>query len=108
MQTHPAKRIEILIEAPLARRLTDALDAGGAPGYTILPVLGGNGRSGRWSREGQVSRAGGLVCVTVVLDAALADQVLDRAFAVVEPHIGIVSMTDCEVVRPARFGGADG
>ena len=40
MQTHIAKRVEIVIEAPLERRLTEALTAAGVTGYTVLPVLG--------------------------------------------------------------------
>ncbi|HBU14412.1 MAG TPA: transcriptional regulator, partial [Gemmobacter sp.] len=52
MQTHLAKRVEIIIEAPMETRLTAALEKAGVTGFTILPVLGGSGRSGRWSREG--------------------------------------------------------
>jgi nitrogen regulatory protein PII len=48
MQTHIAKRVEIVIEAPLERRLTETLTAAGVTGYTVLPVLGGSGRSGQW------------------------------------------------------------
>lgn len=46
MQTHTAKRVEIVIEAPLERRLTEALTSAGVTGFTVLPVLGGAGRSG--------------------------------------------------------------
>ncbi|WP_316015453.1 P-II family nitrogen regulator [Roseobacter sp. HKCCA0434] len=108
MQTHPAKRIEIVIERPLLRRLTAALDSTGLPGYTVLPVWGGSGRSGPWTREGQVSAAGGMACVTIIAEAELAERALEQAFALVERHIGIVSMTDCEVVRPDRFAARDG
>jgi hypothetical protein len=45
--------------------LTDA----GVTGFTVLPVSGGSGRSGAWSRDGQVSAAGGMVAV-ICLDAA--------------------------------------
>ena len=58
MQTHLAKRVEIIIEAPMETRLTEALEQAGVTGFTVLPVLGGSGRSGRWSREGQIGRAG--------------------------------------------------
>ena len=46
MEMHQAKRVEIIIEAPMARRLTNALTEAGVTGFTILPVLGGSGRSG--------------------------------------------------------------
>jgi len=88
LQTHQAKRVEITIEAPMRSRLTDALTKAGVTGYTILPVLGGNGRSGPWSREGQVSAVGGMVCVICIVAADRKDRLLDAAFAVLERHAG--------------------
>ncbi|TCM87541.1 P-II family nitrogen regulator [Rhodovulum steppense] len=103
MQTHAAKRVEIIIEAPMERRLTAALREAGVTGYTVLPVLGGTGRSGEWSREGQVGRAGGMVAVVCLIRPERLDALLDAAFAVVERHIGVVSVTDCQVLRAERF-----
>jgi nitrogen regulatory protein PII len=103
MQTHPAKRVEIIIEAPMRRRLEEALARAGVTGYTILPVLGGNGTSGPWSRDDTVSTAGGLIAVICVVREENKDRLLDAAFAVLERHIGIVSLSDCEVVRRDRF-----
>lgn len=103
MQTHKAKRVEITIEAVMETRLTNALIKAGVTGFTVLPVLGGSGRSGQWSREGQVSRAGGMVCVVCIIRPDRLDALLDAAFAVVERHIGVVTVTDCEVLRAERF-----
>ncbi|NKX44989.1 DUF190 domain-containing protein [Roseicyclus persicicus] len=103
MQTHKAKRVEITIEAVMEGRLTAALIKAGVRGFTVLPVLGGSGRSGQWSREGQVSRAGGMVCVVCIIRPERLDALLDAAFAVVERHIGVVSVVDCEVLRAERF-----
>jgi nitrogen regulatory protein PII len=103
MQTHEAKRVEITIESVMESRLTKALLDAGVTGFTILPVLGGSGRSGHWSREGQVSRAGGMVSVVCIIRPDRLDGLLDAAFAVVERHIGVVSITDCEVLRAERF-----
>ena len=103
MQTHPAKRISIIIEAPMERRLRTALTEAGVTGYTVLPVLGGSGRSGSWSREGQVSAAGGMVNVICVVSPDKKDRLLEAAFSVVERHIGIVTISDCEVLRAERF-----
>jgi nitrogen regulatory protein PII len=103
MQTHQAKRVEIIIEAPMQRRLEDAMSRAGVTGYTILPVMAGNGASGKWSREGQVGRAGGLIAVVCIVRPELKDALLDAAFEVLERHIGIVSVTDCEVIRRERF-----
>lgn len=103
MQTHQAKRVEIIIEAPMERRLRGALESAEVTGYTVLPVLGGSGRSGGWSREGQVSSAGGMVAVICVIRPERLDALLDAAFSVVERHIGVVSVTDCAVLRAERF-----
>lgn len=102
MQTHKAKRVEIIIEAPMEKRLTDALKTAGVTGFTVLPVLGGSGRSGVWTREGQVGRSG-MVAVICLVRPERLDGLLDAAFAVVERHIGVVSVTDCDVLRAERF-----
>lgn len=102
METHIAKRVEIVIEAPLQTRLTRALNEAGVTGYTILPVLGGSGRSGQWTREGQVGRSGMIIVVCIIKPERL-DTLLDAAFAVVEKHIGVVSVTDAQVLRAERF-----
>lgn len=102
MQTHKAKRVEITIEAVMQNRLTDALQGAGVTGYTILPVLGGSGRSGDWTREGQVGRSG-MVQVVCIIRPERLDALLDAAFAVVERHIGVVCVTDCDVLRAERF-----
>ncbi|MEP5731552.1 MAG: transcriptional regulator [Sulfitobacter sp.] len=103
MQTYRAKRVEITIEAIMQSRLTDALTESGVTGYTVLPVLGGSGRSGEWSRAGQVSRASGMVQVVCIIKPERLDALLDGVFAVVERHIGVVSVADCDVLRAERF-----
>ncbi|NND22583.1 MAG: transcriptional regulator [Silicimonas sp.] len=103
MEMHQAKRVEIIIEAPLESRLTKALEDAGVTGYTVLPVLGGSGRSGKWSRDGEVSRASGMVSVVCLIRPERLDGLLKAAFAVVERHIGVVSVTDTGVLRAERF-----
>ena len=103
MQTHQAKRVEITIEAVMQSRLTDALTKAGVTGYTVLPVLGGSGRSGTWNRSGQVSRAQGMVQVLCIIRPERLDDLLEAAFEVVERHIGVVTVTDCDVLRAERF-----
>jgi nitrogen regulatory protein PII len=103
MRMHPAKRVEIIIETVMERRLTAALERAGVTGYTVLPVQGGGGRSGPWSREGQVGLAGGMVAVVCLVRAERLDTLLDAIFAVVDRHIGVVCVTDAQVVRAERF-----
>ena len=103
MEMHKAKRVEIIIEAMMERRLTDALVGVGVTGYTVLPVSGGSGRSGQWTREGQVGRASGMVAVICLVRPERLDGLLDAAFSVVSRHIGVINITDALVLRAERF-----
>ena len=103
MLTHKAKRVEITIEAIMESRLTNALKKAGVTGFTILPVLGGSGRSGAWTRAGEIGRASGMVQVICIVRPERLEVLLDPAFEVVEKHIGVVSIVDCEVLRAERF-----
>ncbi|SFJ78747.1 P-II family nitrogen regulator [Jannaschia pohangensis] len=103
MQTHPAKRVEIIIEEMMESRLCEALLKAGVKGFTVLPVHGGSGRSGHWTRAGQIGRAGGMRAVVCIVRPEALDTLLNAAFSVVERHIGVVSIVDCEVLRAERF-----
>ncbi|WP_299968868.1 transcriptional regulator [uncultured Roseobacter sp.] len=103
MKTHSAKRVEITIEAIMQSRLTAALEEAEVTGFTILPVLGGSGRSGAWTRAGEIGRASGMVQVICIVRPEKLDRLLDAAFAVVERHIGVVTIVDCDVLRAERF-----
>lgn len=103
MQTFPKKRIEIMIEAPLANRVTEALDASDVGGYTVFPAIAGKGMSGPWHRDGLVGRVGSVVQIVCVLDESRLDEVLDPVFKLVKQQIGIVTVSDVEVIRPDQF-----
>jgi len=103
MEMHDAKRVAIIIESPMERRLKDALEASEITGYTVLPVLAGSGRSGRWSSEGQVGRAGGMVQVICVVRPEKVNGLLEGVFSILERHIGVVTISDCQVLRAERF-----
>ncbi|MBC6408484.1 MAG: transcriptional regulator [Rhodobacteraceae bacterium] len=103
MKTHQAKRVAIIIESIMQSRLTEAMTSAGVTGWTVLPVLGGSGRSGEWNREGQVSRGLGMVQVVCVIRPDRLDDLLEAAFAVVDRHIGVVTVSDVEILRTERF-----
>ena len=50
-----------------------------------------------------MSRAGGMVQVICIIRPDRLDTLLDAAFAIVKKHIGVVCVTDCEVLRAERF-----
>jgi len=51
MQLVSRRKIEVLVDAPLARRIV-ALAAGvGVTRYTLMPTLGGAGEGGAWTDD---------------------------------------------------------
>ncbi|MCC5970346.1 MAG: transcriptional regulator [Pararhodobacter sp.] len=103
MKMHEAKRVEIMIEAIMESQVTRSLAAAGVTGFTILPVLGGSGRSGQWTREGSVSRASGMIAVICLVAPTRLDALLEAIFPVLDDHIGVVSVTDTQILRAERF-----
>ena len=103
MQMHQAKRVEVMIELVMEKQITRALEGAGVTGYTILPVLGGSGSSGRWTREGNVSRAGGMIAVVCLIAPHRLDGLLDALFPLLDEHIGVVSINDAQILRAERF-----
>jgi hypothetical protein len=103
MQTFPKKRVEILIERALLKRLVGELGGAGTFGYSVVPLAAGQGQSGQWASEGQIGGAAGMFAVWCIVDAAALDLVLQVVFTVVSRQIGIVSVSDVQVVRPERF-----
>ena len=102
METYSAKRVAIIIEQVMQSRLLDALDSAGGRGYSVLPVLGGSGRSGQWLGDGQITRGTGMVQVICVVRPEQLEALQDAAFAHIEHHMGIVTISDVEVLRSAR------
>ncbi|MFZ4808700.1 MAG: DUF190 domain-containing protein [Hyphomicrobiaceae bacterium] len=103
MQTHPKKRIDLLIEMPVLRRVSERLEKAGVTGYSVLPVIAGRGQTGTWSADDQIGNAGQMVAIMCIVDAAKVDTVLEAVFAVVSGQIGLVTVSDVAVVRPERF-----
>jgi nitrogen regulatory protein PII len=103
MQTFPKKQLTIILEMPLLARMRRLLDAEGVTGYTIFPALAGRGTQGPWDSEGALGDTGKMVQMLCVLDGEACDRVLDHVFALLGGQIGIVTVQDVQVVRPAHF-----
>ena len=103
MKTHPKKRIDIMVEAPLMQRVLNLLDQQNVSGYTVLPVLAGRGKDGAWHRDGVVGRAGALVMIFCIVDEQRIDEVLEPLFKLVSRQIGIVTVSDVHVIRADYF-----
>lgn len=103
MKTHLKKRIDIMVEAPLMQRVINLLDEQKVGGYTVLPVLAGRGKDGAWHRDGVVGRAGALVMIFCILDETRVNEVLAPLYAMISRQIGIVTVSDVQVIRAEMF-----
>lgn len=103
LAAHPRKRIDIFIEAPLMNRVIEALDHADVTGYTVLPAMAGRGRRGEWRRDDAVNIAGQLVCVVCITGAEKAEAVLAAVHRMLARQIGIVTVSDVNVIRADHF-----
>lgn len=103
MKTHEKKRLDIVIEAPILPRLLALLDDLAVSGYTVVPARAGRGRGGAWRRDGLVGEAGRMMLVFCVLDESRLDAVTEPVFELLEPQLGIVTVSDVSVIRSEHF-----
>ena len=103
MPLHPKKRIDIVAEAPVLKRLEALLEEAGVSGYTVLPALAGRGHHGDWNREGLAGDAGRMVAVFCIVDAARLEAILDKLQTVIARQMAIVAVSDVEVIRGDHF-----
>lgn len=95
------KRIEILADTPLVRRVTQAVEAAGISGWTVLPVASGSGRDGRW-REDSVTGTDKSLVLTVA-SAEKAALLAEELAPVLTSYGMLLTMWDVEVIRGERF-----
>ena len=103
MKTATKTRLEIVIEAPVLDRLCRKLDGLELSGYTVMPAVSGRGRNGSWSRKGEISESQRMFVLFAVLDEADLPPVLEEVYALVSSQIGIVTVSDVEVIRGDHF-----
>lgn len=96
------RKIEILVDAPLVRRIVAAAEAAGVTGYTLLPTLGGAGHGGRWSDDQLTGAEAKVMFVTITNDAKAA-ALTDALAPLLESHGLILVTSAVEVVRAAKF-----
>ncbi|MEL6414057.1 MAG: DUF190 domain-containing protein [Pseudomonadota bacterium] len=96
-------RIELIIERMAHKRACRVLEAGGMTGYTVIPAMAGYGNSKRWSRDTDLSASGDMVVIISIGDEAKVRPVLAEIGDLLGAHIGVVTVTEVEVLRPGRF-----
>ncbi|MHA7818375.1 MAG: P-II family nitrogen regulator [Erythrobacter sp.] len=101
IETVTRKRIEILADKALQKRVTDAVDRAGITGWTIVPVTSGKGREGLWREESVMGTDKVFVLTIAAEEKAMA---LAEELAPMLTNLGfILTMWDVQVIRGERF-----
>ena len=101
IETVIRKRIEILVDTALARRVTDAIDKAQITGWTVLPVTSGSGRDGRWREERVMGTDKSLILT--ISSVEKAEVLVDTLAPMLTSHGLLLTMWDVEVIRGERF-----
>jgi nitrogen regulatory protein PII len=102
MQTHPRKKLEILVEAPILKRVEEILDACGVHVFSVFDGREGRGLSGRWTDESVADALDQRLVWAVCSDEA-ATKVVERLAALFQRYPGVVVVSDVAVLRAERF-----
>lgn len=95
------KRIEILTDKALQKRVTDKIEKAGIVGWTILPVSSGKGREGVWREESVMGTDKVFVLTIAAEENAMA---LAEELAPMLTNFGFLfTMWDVQVIRGERF-----
>jgi hypothetical protein len=97
------KRIEILVDAPLIRKVTQAADAAGINGYTLLPASSGKGSNGTWSDDQVTGGVSAKELFLTVCNEEKAQAFLDRVKPLLVSHGLILFLSDVQVIRGGKF-----
>ncbi|MEE1876393.1 P-II family nitrogen regulator [Altererythrobacter litoralis] len=101
IETVTRKRIEILTDTALVKRVTDAIDRVEITGWTVTPVLSGKGREGRWREERVMGTDKVLVLTIAAEDKAM--RLAEEIAPILTSHGLLFSMWDVQVIRGERF-----
>lgn len=102
VETHKRKKIEIVIEAALLRRVTERLERRGVAAYTVVQGLEGRGTAGAWNEDQLTGAFQKLIVIAITREEKVAG-VLEDLSAFFASYPGIVCVSDVEVIRGERF-----
>ncbi len=100
---HDKRRLEIIVERMALGRACNVLEEAKLTGYTVLPAMAGYGGNQRWRSEGDLSTTEDMVVIIAIGDAETVDRALRNLHRLLNRHVGVLSVSDVQVLRPDRF-----
>lgn len=102
MQTHKRKKLEILVEAPILKRVEEILEACGVHVFSVFDGREGRGLSGRWTDQSVADALDQRLVLAVTTDE-VAEKVFERLALLFQRYPGVILASDVEVMRADRF-----
>jgi len=102
VQTVTRKRIEILVDTPLAPRIIAQIKAVDISGWSLIHVDSGGGRNGEW-RHDDVTGGAGKTIVLAIASEQKTDALVDRLAPLLDSYRLLLTIGDVQVVRGERF-----
>jgi nitrogen regulatory protein PII len=95
----PCKRIEIVIETPLAAKLTELLTKLGAAGFTLIPDVRGAGERGVRRADELAGDTSNCLILVACNDQATVDTILEAVRPLLTRSGGICLISDAQWLR---------
>jgi len=96
------RRIEVLVDRPLAPLIIKAANLAGIAGYSLLPVVGGAGQNGSWSDE-EISGAQAKLIFLTVTSQDKTDRLVEHLSPLLDSHGLMLFVGTVDVVRGVRY-----
>lgn len=101
-QTVQRRKIEVLVDEPLVRRIAATATQVGIKGYTILPTLSGAGEHGTWSDDLLTGAEHKVMFVTVTSEEKAA-ALVDALAPLLDSYRLLVLSSIVDVIRSEKF-----
>lgn len=95
----PCKRIEIIIEAPQAQRLTEALRVLGTTGFTLIPDVRGSGDRGERRADELSGDSSNCLILIACENQAMVDTIVEAVRPLLSRCGGICLVSDALWLR---------
>ena len=92
----PCKRIEIVIEEPMAPRLVEVLRGLGVRGYTTVPNIGGEGDRGVRRADELAGDSSNTLFIIACEDATLVGELVEQVRPLLRRSGGICLVSDAQ------------
>lgn len=102
IETFTRKRIDILVDTPLAAWLVERAAEAGIGHHSLLPVDSGTGRGGTWRDDDGFGSVGKRMFVAVSNETKV-DALLTLLAPQIEAYGLVITVYDVQVVRGERF-----